>query len=85
MLQKKSKTNKQKTLVTNNQADLATPVLVAAAHHGSHRVVHHSNRTDVIVLQGETETSEDKVKRHTDSVTVTLVGHKGGKDAKKRK
>lgn len=44
-----------KTLVTNNQADLAALVLVAAAHHGSHRVVHHGNRTDVIVLQGVTE------------------------------
>lgn len=55
MLQKKAKQIKKKKLVTNNQANHASPVLVGAVDQGSHCVVQDDNCTDIIFLQGERE------------------------------
>lgn len=41
--------------VTDDQPDLAALVPVATAHHRSHGVVHHGNRSDLEVLRGRGE------------------------------
>lgn len=43
-------------LFTDDHADLTAPVPVAAAHHRPHCVVHHGDRADVVVLQGDAAT-----------------------------
>lgn len=48
--------------LTHNEAHFTELVVVAAGHHGSHRVIDHSHDVGVKVLQGfQTHTSKSKL------------------------